>query len=291
MRKSLEDAVLELIRRASSDLPKDVEDALKSSCDKEKKGSPAQGALNVILENVELARKNSTPLCQDTGTNIFTIWYGPGWDPLEIEKAVLAATRKASKKGYLRLNVVNSITGANTGDNVGIANPQLHFHPRKQKGLKMTLLLKGGGSENVCAQYKLPDGKLSAGRDLDGVRKTVIDAVFQAQGKGCAPGVIGVGIGGDRGTSYFTAKEQLLRPIGDRNKMPELAALEERLKKELNELDIGPMGFGGKTTVLDVLIGHAHRLPASYFVSVAYMCWACRRRTLEMKDSFEWKVR
>lgn len=291
MQKTLEEAVLELIRRTSSDLPKDVEEALKSAKEKEKSKSPAEGALSVILENVELARKNSTPLCQDTGTNIFHIWYGPDWNPLEIEKAIKTATRKASKKGYLRLNVVDPITGANTGNNIGIANPQMHFHLWKKKGLQLTLLLKGGGSENVSPQYKLPDSALSAGRDLDGVRKVVIDAVFKAQGKGCAPGVIAVGIGGDRGTSYMVAKEQLLRSLGSRNKMPILAKLEERLKKELNGLDIGPMGFGGKTTVLDVLVGYAHRIPACYFVSVAYMCWACRRRTLEMKPNMDWKVK
>jgi fumarate hydratase class I len=289
--KTLEEGALELIRRASCDLPPDVEEAIRGAYEREKKGSPAAGALSVILDNVELARKQSTPICQDTGTNIFHIDYGPEWSPDEIEKAIKAATRKASKKGYLRLNVVNPITGKNTGNNLGIENPQLHFHYGNRKSLKMSLMLKGGGSENVSTQYKLPDAGLKAGRDLDGVRRCVIDAVHKAQGKGCAPGVIAVGIGGDRGSSFGIAKEQLLRKLGKRSKVAELAELEEKLLDQLNSLSIGPMGFGGKTTVLDVLAGHAHRIPASYFVSVAYMCWACRRRTLTVQPDLSWKVR
>jgi fumarate hydratase class I len=288
--KTLQQAALELIRRASCDLPADVEEALQKAQKKEKKKSPAAGALSVILDNVALARNNSTPICQDTGTNIFHIWYGSEWTPTEIEKAIRAATKKASKKGYLRLNVVDPISGANTGNNLGIHNPQLHFHYTNHKSLKMSLLLKGGGSENVSTQYKLPDSGLKAGRDLDGVRRCVVDAVFKAQGKGCAPGVIAVGIGGDRGSSYMVAKEQLLRKLGTRSALPPLAQLEKQLIQELNSLSIGPMGFGGKTTVLDVLVGHAHRIPACYFVSVAYMCWALRRRTLTIKRDLTWKV-
>jgi fumarate hydratase class I len=145
------------------------------------------------------------------------------------------------------------------------------------------LLLKGGGSENVGAQYKLPHAPLKAGRDLEGVRRVVLDAVTRAQGKGCAPGVLGVAIGGDRGTGYVHAKEQLLRRLDDVNPVPELAALEEQLGRDCNELGIGPMGFGGKTTVLGVKIGAYHRLPACYFVSIAYMCWACRRASTTLR--------
>lgn len=282
--KMLEEPFLDLIRRASTDLPKDVEQALRDGLEREEEGSAAARALSVILENVKQARELSTPICQDTGTNIYHISHGPNWDPKTLQAAIHKATRKATQLGYLRQNVVNSLTGANTGDNLGIFNPQLHFHYWTKKSLVVDLLLKGGGSENVSTQYSLPDTGLGAGRDLEGVRRCVVDAVLRAQGKGCAPGVIGVGIGGDRMSSAQVAKEQLLRPLDRRSEIADLAELEQRLLSELNRLEIGPMGFGGATTVLGVAVGHAHRLPASFFVSVAYMCWACRRRTLTMSE-------
>jgi fumarate hydratase class I len=144
------------------------------------------------------------------------------------------------------------------------------------------LQLKGGGCENVSTQYDLPNTQLNAGRDLEGVRRVVLDAVNKAQGLGCAPGVLGIAIGGDRGASYIKSKQQLLRPLEDTNPDPDLAKLEDRLLEESNELGIGPMGFGGKTTVMGVKIGTMHRLPASYFVSIAYMCWANRRASLRV---------
>jgi len=141
-------------------------------------------------------------------------------------------------------------------------------------------MLKVGGCENVGAQYKLPDNNLGAGRDLEGMRKVVLDAVYQAQGKGCAPGALGVAVGGDRGSSYIASKEALFRPLEDQNPDPELDKLEKQITEEANRLGIGPMGFGGKTTVLATKIKGLHRLPASYFVSVSYMCWAYRRRKM-----------
>ena len=197
----------------------------------------------------------------------------------QIEEAVAEATRHA----YLRPNAVDSLTGHNSGDNLGTGFPTFHFEEWEREDLRVNLLLKGGGSENVSAQYKLPYSPLKAGRDLEGVRKVVLDAVYQAQGKGCAPGVLGVALGTDRGNGYIRAKEQLFRPLGDTNPVPELAALEERLLQECNQLGIGPMGFGGKTTVFGVKIGAYHRLPACYFVTVAYMCWACRRARMDVR--------
>ncbi len=124
---------------------------------------------------------------------------------------------------------------------------------------------------------------MGAGRDLAGVRKVVLDAVHQAQGYGCAPGILGVAIGGDRGSSYLASKETLFRKMDEPSPNPELAALEERLTGEANQLGIGPMGFGGKTTVLGTKITSLNRLPASYFVTVSYMCWAYRRRRMTWK--------
>jgi len=274
---------VELVRLASTDLRLDVEDALRAARDREEEGSAAQSALDTILENVALARKNSTPICQDTGTPIFYVYHPTGWSTLALKKQIHDAVAMATERTYLRPNAVDSLTGRNSGNNLGQDFPSLHFEEWEKDLLKVDLMLKGGGCENVGAQYKLPDTGLMAGRDLHGVRNVVLDAVFQAQGKGCAPAVIGVAVGGDRGASYVKSKEQFFRPLDDENPVPELADLEKKLTEEANELGIGPMGFGGKTTVLGVKIGTLHRLPASYFVTASYMCWADRRRTMVVR--------
>jgi fumarate hydratase class I len=184
----------------------------------------------------------------------------------------------ATAKGFLRQNSVDSITGKNTGNNLGPGSPSIHFHQHRGTRLDVRLILKGGGCENVGAQYSLPDVRLDANRDLDGVRKVILDAVIQAQGKGCSPGILGVCIGGDRATGYLHSKEQLLRTMEDVNPVPGLTALEQEIVVSANKLGIGPMGFGGATTLLGCKIGALNRLPASYFVSVSYMCWAYRRQ-------------
>jgi fumarate hydratase class I len=236
-----------------------------------------------MLENARQASEGSTPICQDTGALLFFVEYGPDYRQKEIEDAARAATTAATESYYLRPNAVDSVTGKNSGNNLGETFPYFHFDQRDEPGLRIRLMLKGGGSENVGAQYKLPDGGLKAGRDLEGVRRCVIDAVFNAQGKGCAPGVIGVGIGGDRGTSYLGSKKQLLRDLGDTNPDATLAELETQLFSELNQLGIGPSGFGGKTTVLGVKIGKMHRLPACFFVSISYVCWAYRKAAMTVE--------
>jgi fumarate hydratase class I len=279
---SLAEHFEELIRRASTILPSDVEHKLKEAADAEG-DTPAGATLRQMLDNASQAHEASTPICQDTGTPIFYVDYGPDYRQAAIEKAVQEAAASATGKYYLRPNAVDPVTGKNSGDNIGLGFPSIHFHEQDEPGLSVRLMLKGGGSENVGAQYRLPDGNLKAGRDLEGIRRCVIDAVFQAQGKGCAPGSLGVGIGGDRGASFIESKEQLFRPLDDKNADPELAALEDRLYKELNELSIGPMGFGGKTTVLGVKVGKRHRVPASFFVSVSYVCWAYRRASMTLK--------
>jgi fumarate hydratase class I len=276
-------AFVELIRRASTDLPADVEAALRAAHAREEPGSAAAGALETILENVGLARAKSTPICQDTGVPIFYVHHPQEVSTRALRAQIEAAVAEATRKAYLRPNAVDSLTGRNSGNNLGLGFPTYHFEEWGDDHVRVDLLLKGGGSENVGAQYKLPYGPLEAGRDLEGVRRVVLDAVYQAQGKGCAPGVLGVAIGGDRGTGYVHAKEQLFRPLDTANSVPELAGLEERLPCECNELGIGPMGFGGRTAVLGVKVGAYHRLPACYFVTVAYMCWACRRARMEAR--------
>ena len=279
--KDLTEQFLELVRLTATSLPTDVERSLRKAVEVEEEGSAAKGALETILKNVEMAREQSTPICQDTGTPLFYVHYPEGWSTRKLRDQIRAAVAMATEKTYLRPNAVDSITGKNTGNNLGDEHyPTIHFEEVDGETLTVELMLKGGGCENVGAQYKLPDTKLKAGRDLDGVRKVVLDAVYQAQGKGCAPGILGVAIGGDRGSSFLASKEALLRDMEDRNSDPALAEFEDKVFEQANELGIGPMGFGGKTTVLGVKAKAAHRLPASFFVSVSYMCWAYRRRKM-----------
>ena len=275
---------IELIRRASTDLPADIEAALRKARAGEEPGSAAETAFDSILENVRLSRAASTPICQDTGTPIFYVYYPTGWSTLALKKQIRAAVATATANAYLRPNSVDTLTGKNPGNNLGDDFPYFHFEEWEEPYLKVDLMLKGGGCENVGAQYSMPDSRLEAGRDLEGVRRAVLDAVHQAQGMGCAPAVIGVAVGGDRGSSYIKSKEQFYRPLDDANPDPQLAQLEQRLTREANTLGIGPMGFGGKTTVLSVKIDSLERLPASYFVTASYMCWADRRRTLIYRD-------
>ena len=207
----LTDAFVELIRKAATDLPPDVEDVLLAAKEREEAHSAAEGALEMILRNVTLAREQSTPVCQDTGTPIFEVYHPMGVSTRQIAGFARRACAIATQRSYLRPNAVDSLTGKNSGDNTGIDFPTLHFHEWDAEEIKVQLLLKGGGSENVGVQYKLPHAGLKAGRDLEGVRKVVLDAVCQAQGKGCAPGILGVTVGGDRGSGYLKAKQVLLR--------------------------------------------------------------------------------
>ncbi len=276
--------ILELIRRTSSDLPADVEERLRAAIEKETPGSAARGALETILKNVELSRQNSSPICQDTGTPIFYVRHPEGWSTRKLREQIRTALAEATARSYMRPNAVDAVYDKNSGNNLGGDDfPYIHFEEVEGDELTIELMLKGGGCENVGAQYSLPDNRLGAGRDLSGVRKAVLDAVHKAQGQGCAPGILGVAIGGDRGSGYLKSKEVLFEKIGERNPDPKLAELEEQLTQEANRLGIGPMGFGGGTTVIDTKITGLSRLPASYFVTVSYMCWAYRRRKMIVK--------
>jgi fumarate hydratase class I len=276
--------ILELVRLTSTDLPNQVEARLKAALANEEPGSAAQAALETILKNVTMTRKNSTPICQDTGTPIFFVLAPSSIDKDELTKQIRSAIELATKKSYLRPNAVHSLTGKNTGNNLGDEYfPSIHFQPSEKDEFSIDLILKGGGCENVGAQYSLPDDDLKAGRDLDGVRRAALDAVYRAQGEGCAPGFLGIAIGGDRGTSYTASKEVLLRDPDNQNQDVDLDKLENRITAEANELGIGPMGFGGKATVLGTKITSTYRLPASFFVTISYMCWAYRHHKLVVK--------
>jgi len=275
---ALLESLVELIRRTSAEIPDDVNAAQVRSLEDEKKGTIAESALKIIERNIELAKRKSQPICQDTGSILFYVDVPVGYDQITFAEAAREAVTLATRKGFLRQNSVDSVTGKNDGTNVGPGSPALHFHQHRSPEVSVRLVLKGGGCENVGAQYSLPNEKLHANRDLDGCRKVILDAVLQAQGKGCGPGILGVCIGGDRATGYELSKTQFLRTLDDRNPDPTLDALEQDVLKTANALGIGPMGFGGKATLLGVKITSANRVPASFFVSVSYMCWAFRRR-------------
>ena len=280
----LKKSILELIRKASTDLSPDVEKVIADAHQKEDEGSPAKNVFGTILENVGMAREGSTPMCQDTGSPIFYIDFPVGDSEQKYREAIEWAAKEATASQYLRPNAVDPVTGKNSGNNIGVNAPYCHFHQWDKDEVRIRLMLKGGGSENVGIQYKLPHPPLKAGRDLKGVRKLIIDAVTKAQGLGCAPGVIGVGIGGGRDISFALSKEQFFRKIGERSPDKGLAELEVSLYNDLNKLNIGPMGFGGKTTVLDVFIASQARHPATYIVSISYTCWAFRRKTMTIKN-------
>ncbi|GAB4456290.1 MAG: hypothetical protein OHK0029_13920 [Armatimonadaceae bacterium] len=284
----LKDNLLDLIRRTSSDLPRDIRQTLLIGKQKEITGSRALMALDTIDCNIATAADDSAPICQDTGMIKFYIHHPIGYDTLDFEDIAREAVAEATEIGYLRQNSVDSITGKNTGNNLGPGTPQFHFQAWRKPEVDVRLILKGGGCENVGAQYSLPAdlpelGK-KAGRDLEGVKLVVLHAVWKAQGKGCAPGYIGVCIGGDRSSGLEVAKEQLLRVVGDTNPDPQLDALEHEITDICNGLGIGPMGFGGETTLLGCKMTARNRLPASFFVSISYACWAHRRRGIVLNS-------
>ena len=281
----LKPAVLELIRGTTSRLPQDVIDALVQGRGAEDSGSRAFNTLDDMVKNIVLADGAVTPLCQDTGSVIFWVKHPYGLSQVQAKKQIRAAVAEATQRVWLRPNCVASLSGKNQGQNMDPFHehhPVIHFEERDQPGIEISIMLKGGGCENVGAQYRLPDVALGAGRDLKGVRKCIIDAVVKAQGQGCSPGILGVAIGGDRVVGYERSKELLLRKLTDTNPNAELAAFESALLADLNTLGIGPMGYGGATTVLGLFVEELWRHPASFYVSISYMCWSSRRMTLTL---------
>ena len=280
MLPSFFDSVLQLIVRTSTDLPPDVRAAMKTALGSEPAGTRSAQALTIIAENIDLAVDTEGAICQDTGMPTFEVHTPVGANQIWMRQQIRAAVAEATRRGKLRPNSVDSITGKNSGDNLGPGTPIVHFDQWERDAIEIKLILKGGGCENTNAQYALPVELPHLGRadrTLDGVRKCILHAVWNAQGKGCAPGAVGVCIGGDRTSGYTYAKEQLFRTLDDINPNPELAALEASIMASVNDLDIGTMGFGGKVTLIGCKVGALNRLPASFFVSVAYDCWAFRR--------------
>ena len=276
--------VLELIRRSTSRLPQDVIEAVVANRNLEEEGSRAANTLDTMIENITLADEHVSPLCQDTGTLIFWVRHPFGLSQRKAAEQIRAAVKDATSRSWLRPNCTEALSGKNPGNNMdpfGLnSHPVIHFEEHEGPEIKVSIMQKGGGCENVGAQYRLPDAALGAGRDIGGVRKCIIDAVTKAQGQGCSPGILGVAIGGDRVTGFERSKEVILRKLGTPNPDPKLDAFEKKLTEELNTLGIGPMGYGGRTTVLGVLVSEMWRHPASFFVSISYMCWSSRRMDL-----------
>ncbi|WP_391571721.1 fumarate hydratase [Cohnella sp.] len=281
MSSAFEQSVYKLIVETSTNLPADVRRAIAAAREAEDQATRAGLSLSTIAQNIEMAECNVSPICQDTGMPTFVVHTPVGANQIVMKREIRSAIAQATKDGKLRTNSVDSLTGANTGDNLGPGTPVIHFEQWERDEVDVRLILKGGGCENKNIQYSLPceiEGLGKAGRDLDGIRKCILHAVYQAQGQGCSAGFIGVGIGGDRTTGYELAKQQLFRNVDDVNPISELAQLEEYILDKANQLGIGTMGFGGNVTLLGCKVGVANRLPASYFVSVAYNCWAYRRQ-------------
>src|SRR5580658_266950 len=273
-------SLLELIAQTSTNLPPDVRAAMSLTAGAETPGTQSSQALGIILSNIDMAKDDEGPICQDTGMPTFVVHTPVGVNQMEIKRAIRAAIAEATRLGKLRPNSVDSLTGKNSGDNLGAETPVMHFDQWERDDIEVKLILKGGGCENKNIQYSLPcelDHLGRADRTLEGVRRCILHAVWQAQGQGCSPGALGVCIGSDRAHGYELAKEQLFRTLDDVNPHPALAKLEAEIMAEANRLGVGAMGFGGKASLIGCKIGAANRLPASFFVSVAYDCWAFRR--------------
>ena len=288
MLPSFFDSVLQLVVRTSTDLPPDVRAAMKTALVSEPDGTRSSQALTIIAQNIDLAVDTEGAICQDTGMPTFEVKTPVGANQIWMRQQIREAVAEATRRGKLRPNSVDSITGTNSGDNLGPGTPIIHFDQWARDAIEIKLILKGGGCENTNAQYSLPVELPHLGRadrTLDGVRRCILHAVWQAQGKGCAPGAVGVCIGGDRTSGYTHAKEQLFRTLDDVNPDPRLAALEGSIMSTVNDLDIGTMGFGGKVTLIGCKVAALNRLPASFFVSVAYDCWAFRRLGVELNAS------
>ncbi len=276
----LEESLIQLITQTATNLPPDVRQAMGIAMAAETPGTQSSQALGIIANNIDMAAEVEGPICQDTGMPTFVVHTPVGVNQIAIRKAIRHAVAEATRRGKLRPNSVDSLTGKNSGDNLGYETPVIHFEQWEEDEIEVRLILKGGGCENKNIQYSLPaelDHLGKAGRDLEGVRKAVLHAVWQAQGQGCAPGVVGVCVGSDRAHGYALAKNQLFRTLDDTNPVPELAKLEAEIVEEANRLGIGAMGFGGQVSLIGCKMVAANRLPASFFVSVAYECWAFRR--------------
>ncbi|MCW4009378.1 MAG: fumarate hydratase [Candidatus Bathyarchaeota archaeon] len=275
--RSLEAVAFNLIKQAVVYLPVDIKNAINRACGEET-SEIGRTQLQAILANVALAEEKQVPICQDTGTLTFFVKAGTKAENLNLlEKALVEATRRATVEVPLRPNAVNPFTAKNSGDNTGRLVPLVHWEIVSGDSVEITVFPKGGGSENVSAL-----GMLSPGEGVKGLKRFVLDAVVKAGAQPCPPTILGVGVGGGADAAMILAKKALLKPLNEANADPEIAALEKELVEAANLTDIGPMGLGGKTTVLGAHVDFAFRHPASFPVAVAFSCWACRRASAKI---------
>jgi fumarate hydratase subunit alpha len=270
--KVIEDVAFNILKQAVIYLPEDVKQALKKAY-AEETSAAGKTQLKAILDNIELAEKYQAPVCQDTGTIIFYVKAGAEAKNLDkMEEPLIKAVRRATKEIPLRPNAVDPFTQKNSGDNTGRLIPYINWEIVSGNGIELTVMTKGGGSENVCLT-----GMLVPGEGINGLKKFVIDAVIKAGAQPCPPTILGVAMGGGSDIAMKLAKKALLRPLNEPNPNPEIAKLEKEIFEAANMTGIGPMGLGGKTTVLGVHIDYAFRHPASFPAAVAFNCWAARR--------------
>jgi fumarate hydratase subunit alpha len=273
----VENVAFNLIKQAVIYLPEDVKRALRKAY-AEETSETGKTQLKAILENIELAEKNQAPMCQDTGTITFYVKAGSRVKNLDrVEAALVTATRKATREVPLRPNAVDPFTQKNSGDNTGRFAPYLHWEIVQGDSLEVTVMIKGGGSENVSAT-----GMLVPSEGINGLEKFVIDAVIKAGAQPCPPTILGVAIGGGADVAMKLAKKALLRPLDEANSDRRLAEIEREILEAANMTGIGPMGLGGKITVLGVHVDYAHRHPASFPAAVAFNCWAARRASARL---------
>ena len=277
--KTIEDVALTLIRDAAIFLPDDVKLQLRIAHARESNNN-AKAQLKVMLDNIELAEKRRVPICQDTGTVTFYVKTGSKIGNLaRIEAALTSATRKATLEVPLRPNAVDSFSGVNSGDNTGRFMPRIHWEGASGDSLELTVMLKGGGSENVSRL-----GMLTPNEGIKGLKKFVVDSVIKAGAQPCPPTIIGVAAGGGGDVALDLAKKTLLRPLGVSNAKECIAQIEKELLEAVNMTGIGPMGLGGNTTALGVHIEYAHRHPASFPVAVVFGCWVNRKASAQISS-------
>jgi fumarate hydratase subunit alpha len=268
----IEDVVVEMLRKAVTKLPRDIEEALERAHASETDEVP-KTQLRTILDNIKLAEEGTTPICQDTGVQIFFVRQG-SISTDDVVEAIGRGVARATSEVPLRPNTVHPITRRNHKDNRGVRMPYVNVVPSKEPYLEMTVMPKGAGSENMSAM-----AMLTPSQGLKGIKEFALDTLVRAGGKPCPPIIIGMGIGGSADISIHIAKEALLRPLGVPNPDPEIAALEAELFDILNDIGIGPMGLGGKTSLLGLAIEYAHCHTASLPVAINIQCWAARRCT------------
>ena len=281
----IKNGIIQLIKKAETELPTDVINALKKAHGIEE--GIAKTQIEAILKNIDLAKKSGRPMCQDTGIQTFFVEIGVDFQHInELKGLILDAVKIATMNIPLRPNTVDPFSGENHKDNTGDNIPYITWDFVEGSDVYITALPKGGGSENMS---KL--GMLKPGVGIEGVKDFVVTEMIKAGGNPCPPTIVGVGIGGGADLAMKLGKKSLLRSVDDRHKDKTIAAIEEELIKRINDSGIGPMGLGGKTTVLDVHIEKAHRHPASLPVGIAVQCWADRRAKMVIHSDGSWEVK